>query len=66
VTSADLPDLVHRAAGLVAAQLGCSTADALSRMQDLGAQTESTVKEIARMVLDGDLRFDERPGGSNP
>jgi hypothetical protein len=55
----ELSELLDRATPMVAAQLGCSTAEALERMQTLGEATETSVGEIARMVVDGDLRFDE-------
>ena len=61
MTADDLSAMVDRATGMVAAQLGCSAAEALDRIRTLGAETETTAEEIARMVVDGDLRFDVDP-----
>ncbi len=58
---ADLAERVERigqAVTIVAAQAGCSSDEALSRMSRIAVDTDETVAYIASCVLDGIIRFD--------
>jgi AmiR/NasT family two-component response regulator len=54
--------LVAQASGMVAVQAKCDTAAAIARMQQLARDSDSTLEEIARLVVDREIDFEDRTG----
>jgi AmiR/NasT family two-component response regulator len=54
----ELTNVVHRAAGMVAAQTHSTPPDALRLMEARARQTGNRIEGIAREVLERTLRFD--------
>ncbi len=52
---------VHRAAGMVMVQAGCSIEDALLRLRATAYAETRPIGELARAVVYGERRFDEDP-----
>jgi AmiR/NasT family two-component response regulator len=50
--------VVAQASGMVSIQVGCSVADAIALMQQLAADTDCTLEEIAVLIVAGEARFD--------
>jgi hypothetical protein len=57
-SSASWAPQVHQATGMIVAQAGVDTAEALRRLLDRAKATRRTVEETAVDVLEGRLRFD--------
>ena len=49
---------VHQATGMVAAQAKCDVAEALARIVDHAAASDTTVDDVADRVIERQLRFD--------
>ncbi len=52
-------DRVHQATGIVAAQVGCSTVDALKLLRARASTTHRSLEHVADAVIDGSIRFDD-------
>lgn len=52
--------VVHQAAGMIAVHLGITVADALVQLRARAFSTDRSVVDVAREVVEGRLRFDER------
>jgi hypothetical protein len=61
--SADFHYVVHQAAGMVAAQLGVSVAQALIRLRAYAFGNDRPLTDVARDVVARALRFDPQTGG---
>jgi hypothetical protein len=64
--SADFHYVVHQAAGMVAAQLDVSVAQALIRLRAYAFGNNRPLAEVARDVVARELRFDPRTGDKDP
>ena len=49
---------VSQAVGMVSVQVGCGVDRALDLMRDRAEESQITMDELARAVIDGSLRFD--------
>jgi hypothetical protein len=55
--------LVAQASGMVAVQAKCNTAAAIALMEQLARDSDnSTLEEIARLVVDREIDFEDRAG----
>lgn len=61
----DFRYVVHQASGMLAAQLRISVKEASTRLRAYAFSSETTLTEVARAIVEGELRLDEsnRPGG---
>lgn len=60
--NADFQYVVHQASGMVAAQLGVTVGQALIRLRAHAFGNERTLVDVARAVVDRELRFDAEGG----
>jgi GAF domain-containing protein len=64
--NADFQYVVHQASGMVAAQLDSSVGQALIRMRAHAFGNDNTLTNVARAVVDRELRFDAPTGEKDP
>lgn len=64
--NADFQYVVHQASGMVAAQLDVSVGQALIRMRAHAFGNDRTLTDVARAVVDRQLRFDAQSGEKDP
>ena len=64
--NADFQYVVHQASGMVAAQLEVSVGQALIRMRAHAFGNDRTLTDVARAVVDRQLRFDAQSGEKDP